>query len=87
MSAIQTGISLLDRLILKSEEFKIDLSKAKSVSIYSHTISMTFTFSDQLHNTLAEAGFEFKPHEPGVMPHIMASKREDNFETIIFLFY
>ena len=87
MSAIQTGISLLDGLISKSKKFKIDLSQAKSVSIYSHMVSMTFTFSDELHNTLAEAGFEFKAHEPGVMPHIMAVKNEENFTTMIFLFY
>ena len=87
MSAIKTGISLLDGLISKSQEFNIDLSQAKSVSIYSHMVSMTFTFSDQLYNTLAEAGFQFKPHEPGVMPHIMATKKEENFDTMIFLFY
>ncbi len=87
MSAIQTGISLLDGLISKAQEYKLDLSEAKSVSIYTNMISMTFNFSDKIYNTLAESEFEFKSHDPGVLPHIMAKKTEDNFIMQILLFY
>jgi len=87
MSAIQTGISLLDGLISKAQEYNIDLSQAKSASIHSHMVTMTFTFSDEIYNSLAESGFEFKPQEPGVTPHIMATKVEGNFSTFVFLFY
>lgn len=87
MSAIQTGISLLDGLISKAKEYNIDLSKAQSVSIHTNMVTMTFTFSDDIYNSLAESGFEFKPQEPGVAPHIMATKVEGNFNTFVFLFY
>jgi hypothetical protein len=87
MSAIQTGISLLDGLISKAQEYKLDLSEAKSVSIYNNMITINFTFSDQIYNNLMDSGFEFKPHDPGVTPHLVATKQVGNFLTMIFLFY
>ncbi len=84
MSAIQTGISLLDRLISESEKYKIDLSKMSSVSIYTNMISLSGTFDDEIYNNLADAGFNFRPHDPGVIPHIVAKNQESSFMVILY---